>query len=133
MTTTLCLAENGDILTDTNSAGCTTVTLATGAYQVAQSAAVNVSLNRGQAWYAPGRGVDYRGLFYNCTLPDGQMANARREAIRAALLDTPGIAGFDPGEDITFERRGDTLRPVIPRLRVDCENSFLSAKIGAFT
>ena len=133
MTTTLCLAESGDLLTAQNSAGCTTITLAQGAYQVAQSAAINVSLQKGQAWYAPDRGVDYECLFYSCSLPDAVMANARREVIRSALLSTAGIVGFQDGEDVRFERNGTTLKPIIPCLQIDCENSLLSAKVGAFT
>ena len=131
MTATLCLAEGGGLLLGTTSTGQTTITIAKGAQAVAQAAAVAVSLRKGQAWYAPDRGIDFQGLFVDDCHSDESMIALRRTAFLNALQGVCGVE-IDGGEDVTFEREGTTIRPILPCIKISCDELLYETKVKAF-
>lgn len=126
------MVRGGDIGVVDNDDGCKTLALATGAYQVAQQAGINTVMRRGQVWHAMSRGIDYANLFQQCFVDDDQIANARRSAMREAVLRVPGVIGFEGAEDITFTRTPEGVVPKFPCIKIDCQNSRFAAKVPAF-
>lgn len=129
------MGADGDVLkacfTDADGNEVETLAIALGRELVAQSAALAVSTRVGSVWFRKYCGVDYENLFYNATGNDGQLQSIRASAIREALFSVPGIVGFSNETDaITFEKSGRTLRPVIPCVKIDCNNSISNSFIG---
>jgi len=90
----------------------------------------DISMRKRAAWYSPQSGIDYEALFEGPTCnQDSVMNPARSIALRTKLLSVCGVAGLEEG-DITFSRKGNSLIPDIPCIKIDCESSILTAKIG---
>ena len=127
--TTLILDEEHDLLSGTHPTGETTVIAGFGKLQVAQAVAQNVALRKGSVWWNRSVGVDYESLFFNTTYTDEEMEPMRAQALREAILNTVGVRGFVADDQITFERVNNTLKPTIPCVIIDCENSLSSTEV----
>lgn len=126
---TIMLDGDGDVITAEWPDGSETIGVALGAQQVAQSAALAVSLHRGSVWWNISAGVDYDGLFYQANRGDAAMNPARAAAFREAVLTVPGVAGFSRSNAVDFKRQGRTVKVNIACIDIACDESLVSASI----
>lgn len=120
----LLLDDQADLMGATYDDGSETIAAALGAQQVAQAAAIAVSVPQGAVWFNLSGNIDFDGLFYAPTLREEELGALRANAYRSAILSVPGIEGFADSDVIEFDTSGNRRLGVnIPCVLIDCENS----------